>query len=114
MAAGTTLMRWPDAAPLLGVDTRVVLDLIVVGDIEPVRRLDDLYVRRDQVDTLQARSFTVMWSAPLGVGETAVRADARGAAPRSGIVGVPSTRGGPPERTERALISGFVWWRGGI
>jgi hypothetical protein len=50
-----TLMRWPDAAPLLGVDTRTVLDLIVVCELEPVRLPDDLYVRPEQVETLRAR-----------------------------------------------------------
>ncbi len=77
MAAGTTLMRWPDAAPLLGVDTRVVLDLIVVGDLEPVRRPDDLYVRRDQVDTLEARSFTASSIARLQSGRRSDRATRR-------------------------------------
>jgi hypothetical protein len=56
MGATATLLRWPDAAPLLGVDTRTVLDLIVAGELQPVRLPDDLYVRREQVDTLRARS----------------------------------------------------------
>ncbi len=55
MAATAALMRWPGAAPLLGVDTRKVLDLIVAGELEPVRLPDDLYVRREQVETLRAR-----------------------------------------------------------
>jgi hypothetical protein len=54
MAAGTSLMRWPDAAPLLSVNTRKVLDLIVAGKLEPIRLSDDLYVSREQVDALRA------------------------------------------------------------
>ena len=45
MVPTATLIRSPDAAELLGVDTREVLDLIVAGELEPVRRPDDLYVR---------------------------------------------------------------------
>jgi len=48
MAATAALTRWPDAAPLLGVDTRKVLDLIVAGQLEAVRLPDDLCVRREQ------------------------------------------------------------------
>jgi hypothetical protein len=55
MAATAALLRWPDAAPLLGVETRQVLDLIVAGELKPVRQPDDLYVRRDQVDALRTR-----------------------------------------------------------
>ena len=44
-----------DAAGILGVDTRKVLDLIVSGELEPVRLPDDLYVRRDQVYALRTR-----------------------------------------------------------
>ena len=55
MTPTTALMRWPDAAPLLGVDTRTVLDLIVAGELEPVRLADDLYVRRHQVEALRKR-----------------------------------------------------------
>ena len=51
-----TLMRWPEAAPLLGAAARTVLDLIVEGELDPIRRPDDLYVRRDQVEALRARS----------------------------------------------------------
>jgi hypothetical protein len=36
MPATAMLVRWHDAAPLLGVDTRTVLDLIVAGNLEPV------------------------------------------------------------------------------
>jgi hypothetical protein len=57
MAATASLMRWPDAAPLLGVDTREVLDLIVASELEPFRRHDDLYVRREEVERLSARSI---------------------------------------------------------
>lgn len=46
MAVTAALIRWPDAAPLLGVDTRKVLDLIVARELEIVRRPDDLYVKR--------------------------------------------------------------------
>jgi hypothetical protein len=53
--APTTLVRWPDAADILGVNTRRVLDLIVSGELEPVRLPDDLYVRRDQVYALRTR-----------------------------------------------------------
>jgi hypothetical protein len=42
------LMRWPDVAPLLCVDTRTVRDLIVAGQLEAVRLPDDLCVRREQ------------------------------------------------------------------
>jgi hypothetical protein len=42
------LMRRPDVAPLLGVDTRTVRDLIVAGQLEAVRLPDDLCVRREQ------------------------------------------------------------------
>ena len=55
MAVTAALMRWSDAAPLLGVDSRKVLDLIAVGELEPVRRPDDLYVRREEVEALRAR-----------------------------------------------------------
>jgi len=55
MAATAALLRWPDATPLLGVETRQVLDLIVAGELKPVRQPDDLYVRRDQVDALRTR-----------------------------------------------------------
>jgi len=44
-----------DAAGILGVDIRKVLDLIVGGELEPVRLPDDLYVRRDQVYALRTR-----------------------------------------------------------
>ena len=44
-----------DAAGILGVDTRKVLDFIVSGELEPVRLPDDLYVRRDQVYALRTR-----------------------------------------------------------
>jgi hypothetical protein len=37
MAATAALLGWPDAAPLLGVDTRKVLDLIVAGELEALR-----------------------------------------------------------------------------
>lgn len=33
MTESTGLMRWRDAARVLGIDTRKVLDLIVVGDM---------------------------------------------------------------------------------
>jgi hypothetical protein len=46
-------MRWFDAAPLLGIHTRDVLDLIVAGELEPVRPPEDLYVRREQVGALR-------------------------------------------------------------
>jgi hypothetical protein len=36
------LVRWSDAAGILGVDARRVLDLIAAGELEPVRRPDDL------------------------------------------------------------------------
>jgi hypothetical protein len=36
MGATATPIHWPDAAELLGVDTREVLNLIVAGDLEPV------------------------------------------------------------------------------
>jgi hypothetical protein len=39
----------------LGVDARVVLDLIVASELEPIRQADDLYVRRDQVEALSPR-----------------------------------------------------------
>jgi hypothetical protein len=55
MTASATLIRWPDAADLLAVDTRVVLELIVAGELEPVRRPDDRYVRREQVEHLRTR-----------------------------------------------------------
>jgi hypothetical protein len=55
MAATAALLRRPDAAPLLGVETRQVLDLIVAGELKPVGQPDDLYVRRDQVDALRTR-----------------------------------------------------------
>jgi hypothetical protein len=42
------LTRWPYVAPVLGVDTRTVLDLIVAGQLEAVRLPDDLCVRREQ------------------------------------------------------------------
>jgi len=58
MSATATLMRWPDAAPVLGIETREVLDLIVAGELNPVRQHDDLYVRRDEVDTLTASRVT--------------------------------------------------------
>jgi hypothetical protein len=51
----TMLMRWPDAAPLLRFETRKVLDLIVAGKLDAVRLPDDLYVSREQVETLRAR-----------------------------------------------------------
>jgi hypothetical protein len=63
MAATPALMRWPDAAPLLGVDTRKVLDLVVAGELEAVRLPDDLYVRRDQVEALSARQVDTQPSA---------------------------------------------------
>ena len=55
MTTTPTLFRWPDAAPLLDFETRVALDLIVSGELAPVRRPDDLYVRGEQVETLRAR-----------------------------------------------------------
>jgi len=54
--SAATLIRWPDAAGILGVNTRRVLDLIAAGGLEPVRRPDDLCVRRDEVETLRTRS----------------------------------------------------------
>jgi hypothetical protein len=55
MTATATLIRWSDAADLLAVDTRVVLELIVAGELESVRRPHDLYVRREQVEHLRTR-----------------------------------------------------------
>ena len=40
--AHATLVRWPDAAGIVGIDTRRVLDLIVSGELDPFRLPDDL------------------------------------------------------------------------
>lgn len=55
VAETVTLIRWSDAAGILGVETREILDLIAAGELEPVRQPDDLYVRREQVENLKAR-----------------------------------------------------------
>jgi hypothetical protein len=55
MPETATLIRWSDAADILGVDTREVLDLIAAGELEAVRQPDDLYLRREQVEALRAR-----------------------------------------------------------
>ena len=61
MVPTATLIRSPDAAEPLGVDTREVLDLIVAGELEPVRRPDDLYVRSEDIEALRARGTLRHW-----------------------------------------------------
>jgi hypothetical protein len=53
VAETTTLVRWPEAADVLAVDTREVPDLIATTELVPIRPPDDLYVRRDQIEALR-------------------------------------------------------------